>query len=53
MAVTRSTAADRPRTARAQKTWRRNELLGMAAKGGHIAASEVMNVIEEYAPWKD
>jgi cell division protein FtsW (lipid II flippase) len=31
MAVTRSTAADRPRTVRAQTTWRRHELLGMAA----------------------
>lgn len=29
------------------------ELLGMAAKGGHIAAAEIMKVIEEYAPWKD
>jgi cell division protein FtsW (lipid II flippase) len=37
MAVTRSTAADRPRTARAQKTWRRNELLGVAAAGLVVA----------------
>jgi cell division protein FtsW (lipid II flippase) len=31
MAVTRSTAADRPRTGRAHNTWRRNELWGTLA----------------------
>jgi cell division protein FtsW (lipid II flippase) len=31
MAVTRSTAADRPRLMRASKTWRRNELVGVLA----------------------
>jgi len=29
------------------------ELLQMAAKGGHVAASQIVAVIEEYAPWKD
>jgi cell division protein FtsW (lipid II flippase) len=37
MAVTRSTAADRPRVGRARKTWRRNELLGMLAAGLVVA----------------
>jgi len=37
MAVTRSTAADRPRMGRAPKAWRRNELLGTLAAGLVVA----------------
>lgn len=29
------------------------ELLSMAAKGGHLASSDIIAVISEYAPWKD
>lgn len=29
------------------------ELLGMAALCGHATASEIMAVIDAYAPWKD
>ena len=37
MAVTRSTAADRPRIGRARKLWRRNELLGIVGAGIVVA----------------
>lgn len=30
-----------------------NELLQMAAKGGHVAALDIINVIQDYAPWKE
>ena len=37
MAVTRSTAADRPQLRRARQSWRRNELLGVLAAGVVVA----------------
>src|ERR1017187_7234945 len=53
MAVTRSTAADRPRTGRAHKTWRRDQLLGtlaaalLVAFGLHLVYQAKSNTLPE------